>query len=248
MRDVIFSFLLILLIIVVGRYLVSYIAFLLKKLDALRDDPIFYKKRDIVLDEKIEYIKYQFRRKRIFTTGIYKVPEEIIKDLKKDKYSSETLQKLADSIVKHSGAYNTVEVIIHDIDTDRSGQYTAYGEANWELHIFKDERFNLYQVIAIVIHECVHNFLYFYKLELFPEEENELLTDVTAVFLGFGPLLMKGYKPLKKIAKTNLKGNENDFKVKRLRVGYLNLNELAYVIRKYEEYVQEDSLWEYNLL
>ncbi|MGI6587849.1 MAG: hypothetical protein ACOX2N_03500 [Peptococcia bacterium] len=233
--------------------MIRYVDFLWKKSDALRDDPVFPKEKDIILDEKIEYILQQFCKKRIFSAGVYRVPEEIMQELKRDKYSPDTLQKLADSIVAHTGVYNSVEVIVRDTKLgDISGLYEVYGEANWQIHLYKDNSYSILQIIAILIHECVHNFLFYYDLELYPEEENEILTDVTAVFLGFGQLLMEGYKPIKEISDSHFQYHGIEFEVSRWRVGYLNLNDLAYVIKKYEEYIakytREDVIYGKKLL
>lgn len=241
---IIFIFLLSLLLMAIGKFIVRYCAFLREKADALKDDPIFLKEQDLILDEKIEYILRQFWERRILTRGIYEVPPEISKELKRDKYSLKTLQSLADSIVVHTGAYNAVEVLIKDSvsGNDISGVYEVHGKADWQVHLYEDTCYSLSQIIAVLIHECVHNFLYYYNLEIYPEEENEILTDVTAVFLGFGELLMQGYKPIKEIAKRHLQNEGIEFEINRWKVGYLNLNEIAYVQRKYEEYTEKYTL------
>lgn len=228
----------------IGKFIVKYFVFLREKADALKDDPIFLKEQDLILDEKIEYILNKFGERRILTRGLYEVPPEIRRELKKDKYSLKTLQKLADSIVAHTGAYNMVEVVIKDSvsGNDISGLYEVHGKADWQVHLYQDNCYSISQIIAVLIHECVHNFLYYYDLEIYPEEENEILTDVTAVFLGFAELLMQGYKPIKEIANRHLQNDGIEFEISRWKVGYLNLNEIAYVKRKYDEYTKEYTL------
>ncbi|MDD4665484.1 MAG: hypothetical protein PHC81_02920 [Clostridia bacterium] len=236
MVNLMLSFLLILLLIVMLKYLVRYIVFLFKKLATLRDEPVFYKEKDAVLDDKIAYIQKQTCSKKICGEGVYQVPAEIRKELKKNKFSPEALQELADSIVAHTGVYNTVKVIVDDLNSDSiSGLYEAHGKISWELHLYKDLRYNLQQIIAILVHECMHNFLFYYNLELFPEEDNEILTDVTAVYLGFGKLLMQGYKPIKEIVDSGFAYNDHNFVVDRWKIGYLDLSDLAYVMRKMKE-------------
>lgn len=237
-----------------GKFLYGRLLYCYKKRLALRDDPIFLKGEDSLLDQKIAYLLEKLREKRILTKGIYEVPESIQEELKKDKYSAVVLQSLADSIVVHTGAYNAVEVILRDQVTsnDISGQYEVYGKANWQVHLYTDACYRVAQIMAVLIHECVHNFLYYYNLELYPEAENEILTDVTAVFLGFGDLLREGYKPIKEIVEGPSPQGEAGFKVSCWKVGYLELNEIAYVQEKYNafirEYTPEDIIYGRKLL
>ena len=53
---------------------------------------------------------------------------------------------------------------------------------------------------------------------------------------------MQGYKPIKEIAKRHLQNEGIEFEINRWKVGYLNLNEIAYVQRKYEEYTEKYTL------
>ena len=76
---IIFIFLLSLLLIAIGKFIVRYCAFLREKADALKDDPIFKRTRSF-LDEKIEYILRQFWERRILTRGIYEVPRKSAKN------------------------------------------------------------------------------------------------------------------------------------------------------------------------
>lgn len=226
---------LILLILVVIKYVIKDVAFLYRKAKVLREEePIFYRVSDIQLDEKIAYIQEQIRQKRIiYWARVYKVPDDIWKELEQDRFSLEALQRLVDSIVSHTGVFNVVKVVINDaVPENIAGLYTTYGRMEREIHLYRNNKYSIQQIIAILVHECTHNFLYYYNLEVPAEEENEILTDVTAVYLGFGQLLLEGYKPVKEINKSRYKYNEHGFDVNKWRIGYLKLPDLVYLIRK----------------
>lgn len=72
---------------------------------------------------------------------------------------------------------------------------------------------NFQQKVAILAHEMSHYYLiYQHRIYLSDNNENELLTELNAIYVGFGFLLLKGYKALEK-----REGNM----IHRSRVGYI---------------------------
>lgn len=65
-----------------------------------------------------------------------------------------------------------------------------------DIRINKCDCYRFKQVNAILAHECMHYFLMFHDLTHPDERINELLTDVSAVYVGFGELLRDGYTPI----------------------------------------------------
>ena len=51
-------------------------------------------------------------------------------------------------------------------------------------------------MLAIIAHENVHNFMYEHSIKYDNTLDNEKLTDLLAVYLGFGHLLYSGYRYL----------------------------------------------------
>ncbi len=75
------------------------------------------------------------------------------------------------------------------------------------------------QKIAILAHEMSHYYLIKnHGIALDDERENELLTDINAVYVGFGFLLLEGYKPREHIFDQTLAGHT----VKTTKVGYID--------------------------
>ena len=54
-------------------------------------------------------------------------------------------------------------------------------------------------VISILAHECTHYLLISNNIKLKETIQNECLTDVTAVILGFGKYMVEGYKISNKV-------------------------------------------------
>ncbi len=50
------------------------------------------------------------------------------------------------------------------------------------------------QKLAILAHEITHAFLFHHKIHLEEELKNEMLTDIAAVYIGFGNILIAGYQ------------------------------------------------------
>ena len=74
------------------------------------------------------------------------------------------------------------------------------------------------QVIAVVCHECAHHFLNIKKLRGASTHGNELLTDYTTIYTGFGALMQLGY------AETNSSYNGRDIRSKH---GYISSDDIA---------------------
>jgi hypothetical protein len=71
-----------------------------------------------------------------------------------------------------------------------------------------------YALGSILAHEVTHSFLYSGGVSLEDPKENELLTDLTAVFVGLGKLMLNGYSD------------------ERGGLGYLSADLIAYSLRK----------------
>jgi len=82
-------------------------------------------------------------------------------------------------------------------------------------------------VLATLAHEITHKYMQINNISfgtnIVQQNMNEILTDVTAVFLGLGKLMLNGYK----LSKTNYQTNE----ITTLKSGYISLNQLAFVYR-----------------
>lgn len=97
------------------------------------------------------------------------------------------------------------------------------------------------KVLAILAHEVTHMFLFSKGITLPNTRENELLTDTCAAFFGFASILLDHYteeRSSKVIEQTA------DYKIVRhstTKLGYLDIDELAYIIAMRNYYFQSSS-------
>lgn len=88
-------------------------------------------------------------------------------------------------------------------------------------------------ILATLSHEISHKYLYLNGISLgtdiVKEYENEILTDITAVFLGLGKLMLNGCEC--KNVREEYEFNGTKKITETLKVGYLNREQLAFVYR-----------------
>ena len=83
-------------------------------------------------------------------------------------------------------------------------------------------------IISILAHECTHHLLLSNNIRIKNTIQNECLTDVTAIVLGFGKYMAKGYKISNKIIYDEI----NHRSIKKDRVGYLSYKDINYALKK----------------
>lgn len=109
-----------------------------------------------------------------------------------------------------------------------AGQYTGGG--NFQLNLRKE--FVLYNIVAIICYECTCHFLSGKNIGIQLQKENEILTDIAAVYLGFGKYLKMGYRPIVR---------ENSVFKKVTTIGGLTVNEIKYIRKKAEKLRREKA-------
>lgn len=141
--------------------------------------------------------------------GLYIPDQKIISRVENNFYDEMALTALADDILKHCGfrpASLFVSVVDYDPDDHATGQYQIRGNQS-SIQIQQLPNMDMDEVLAVLIHECMHFFLHCRGLTMPTTQENEYLTDITGVYMGFGEYMRKGYG----------------------RVGYLSKGDLIYV-------------------
>ena len=137
----------------------------------------------------------------------YHFPEDLSEQLRNSYDSPEVLTQIARNILSHChAASSNLQVKIAPEDLDSAGVfYKNEITINQALQMRKNE------VLAVLIHECMHYYLLVVKqIRLEDTLQNEYLTDITALYMGFGEYMNRGY----------------------LKVGYLKRNEIRYIRRK----------------
>ncbi len=101
------------------------------------------------------------------------------------------------------------------------GKKQVFIEISEETLKFKDA------ILAILAHEITHEYLYINNISFSNKYENEILTDIAAIFLGFGKLMLNGSEN-EDIWKNYYFGGSTTI-TDKLGIGYLDRSKVAFV-------------------
>ena len=194
MTDSLFAFLI--FILVIG---VVYLA--ISKLES------FHPSRRHIREEIDECLEYLTSKRPV--DRIKFVPDEQIYARFCDHYTeTPALSAMARDILKHLGLpNNSIPVyIVDDLDENTAGSY-SYGSYGTCIEIKLKEDSYPPEVLAILIHECMHYYLRLTRVGYSDKHKNEILTDTATIYFGFYEFMYKGY----------------------FRAGYINRSEMYYI-------------------
>ncbi len=199
-------------------------------------------KRDVQFE--IQFLKARLPKKA--TRNNYQLTRKILNiRYKEGEHLQSKLQQVADLMCQHLLITRPIKVItMRNID---AGKFEIID--NLVCIYVNDDMIdqNFDQKVAILAHEMSHYYLMKQHGIVKPKtEENELLTEVNAVYVGFGFLLLRGYKENRQ-----QEGN----KIKTTKVGYVGwkiiydaIIETAYVRRQKPQWIIKNIGFPYNLL
>jgi len=101
------------------------------------------------------------------------------------------------------------------------GKKQVFIEISEEILKFEDA------ILAILAHEITHEYLYVNNISFSNKYENEILTDIAAIFLGFGKLMLNGSEN-EDIWKNYYFGGSTTI-TDKLGIGYLDRSKIAFV-------------------
>jgi len=101
------------------------------------------------------------------------------------------------------------------------GKKEVFIEISEEILKFEDA------ILAILAHEITHEYLYINNISFSNKYENEILTDIAAIFLGFGKLMLNGSEN-EDVWKNYYFGGSTTI-ADKLGIGYLDRSKLALV-------------------
>jgi hypothetical protein len=105
------------------------------------------------------------------------------------------LQQLVGEMVSFINLpFYNFKVLIGNLEESTAGKIFGSDAATHNVVIFIDPEIlnDTIQVIKVLAHEVSHKYLAFHRLELDNKYENERLTEVTSIFLGFGKFVLNG--------------------------------------------------------
>jgi len=160
-----------------------------------------------------------------------------------DRFNSVAIYNLVSHIMIHlKAAFVRFTINLQFIDeTNRPGEYSNKGGPVINLRLSRD--YTTEQIIAIVCHECTHHYLFSKGIRLEDEHENEILTDVAAIYLGFGNYIAEGYKPTQKIVSYTSNGHV----IRTSKIGYLSERQITIAINEVNRLVTGDKAFSSRL-
>lgn len=141
------------------------------------------------------------------------------------------IQSEASNMMKFVGLENYLPVITYsNTSKNTGGNIELDNSHNVFIDINKDFKGDSEKVLAILAHEICHKVLYIHHL-YYPniEVENEILTDLATVFVGFGKLSLNGCYSKHTSTQTEYRDGTNvDVTTTYTnRIGYLSINQFA---------------------
>jgi len=197
-----------------------------------------------LVDEKLGFLHRHPRVSRKPTAEpVYTLPRRIHRDVIESSFSQASLQNLSDNIgyflgllhsVKVSIGIESSEYMLADTATmdeaGRIGLYKVRGGARREIQLTKKFRFQFKHVMAILVHESMHNFLYNHRIRLDDTDQNEVLTDVSIAYFGLGRDVMKGYEPIVWTSDHWSHGNQYGHTTHTYTIGYVPSSLIGYAV------------------
>lgn len=161
------------------------------------------------VEDRLEYLHSMLPKQPTSIQGPYSLPKHFRKAVLDSDFSQSSLQKISDHIGYFLGLLNSVKVkvgiesseqmlspVSYGANSDNVGLYKVIGGHIREIQITKKLKFKLSHVMTILAHESTHDYLYHHRIREENELENEILTDLAAVYLGFGGIILKGYETI----------------------------------------------------
>ncbi len=203
---------------------VGFIYFVIKRF-ILHKAPVPGRAFGIVPKELLERCVLLLKKQEKQEYGTYKVPEDILEELKRNFSDEDALKRLLCSLCAHMGIQGDfIKLIVQDsLAPDRAGQIStdlAFTTIRLELKPY----YNLDAVIAVLAHEATHLHLYYKGISFKDTWENEVLTDTAAVYCGFGEYMYRGYAVM-----------QGKDVLSYRKVGYINQEDVKYIMQIMEQ-------------
>ncbi len=190
--------------------------------------------KDDVLKKYINLSKKCLKKLNIDINRKFILNQDLERHLRYSRFSEKYVLELFNEILKYMNLNS--ENITLKINYISSKYYMKY--AGWyiedtnnkklrEITINIQNDMTMDTVISILAHECTHYLLMSNNIKLKERIQNECLTDVTAVVLGFGKYMVEGYKISNRVIYDEI----NHRSIKKDRVGYLTYKDIEYTIK-----------------
>jgi predicted RNA-binding protein with PUA-like domain len=146
-----------------------------------------------------------------------------------------SLQEAAKKIARFIGLHDIIFIVTPTNQNDKVGGQIELkqGEKVVFIEISNDILEHKEGVLATLAHEITHKYMQINSITcergLIHKYENEIFTDITSIFLGLGKLMLNGCQTER--IKSEREGECICYTTRTLKIGYLNIGQLAFVYR-----------------
>ncbi len=149
-----------------------------------------------------------------------------------DFFSQESLNSLARAVLAHMRIPGNVFVVAEITGESRfategkatAGSYSRKEDMPLNMRVIRVKLrtdYFLDHVVAIMCHECAHHYHAMRGILFDKKWNSEEMTDATAVYLGFGGFMLRGYRPIVRETKTPIQNGTRVTK-QTSSIGYLS--------------------------
>lgn len=136
------------------------------------------------------------------------------------------VQRIAKEMASSVGMGDLSFIVTYARQADKVGGHIELNAANNAVFVEIDTEYELQEsVLAILAHELAHKYLHRRGISLPVTQDNEELTDLATIFMGFGSLSLNGCHTTQTTQRTE--GNTVHKTTKEWKVGYLGRTKLA---------------------
>lgn len=163
----------------------------------------------------------------------YILNQELERHLRYSRFEEKYVLELLRDILNHMGLdVGKIELKVTYLSSKYTmgyaGMYTEKNEKQDEkIEVIIRNDMTMDTVVSILAHECTHHLLLTNGIRLKDRIENECLTDVAAIVMGFGNFMVEGYKISNKV----VYDEEFHRSIKKDRVGYLSYKDIKYALK-----------------
>ena len=177
---------------------------------------------DKLLIDKLFLLESKLRQNHVY---------EILEPFSFNANDHSEVQVAAKKIAHHLGMKNMTFIISYAIQKENTAGHIHLDHGNDVFIEISVELKNDHEaVLSVLAHEICHKYLHKYNLKLFPEFENEILTDTATIFTGLGKLTLNGCEKHHFSQSDNFDGSKTKTQ-KSQKLGYLNKSQFAFLYK-----------------
>lgn len=145
----------------------------------------------------------------------------------KNTSDNHAIDSIANKIADFLGLPNKIHVNIDDLSTGIAGSIRPTSDYNVTINLSKRSLKMRDAVLGILAHELTHQYLFSRGIDLSHKSilDNELLTDIAAIYLGLGNLILNGHRNEKK------EYNNKQEITHKMEIGYVKTHYLGFVYK-----------------